>query len=52
MELLLSKAWDLFEADKRIEGFSSQTLKAYQLQSLLLIGYFKDVEMDWWIQIN
>ncbi|MEK4486143.1 hypothetical protein MHH81_11215 [Psychrobacillus sp. FSL H8-0484] len=44
--MLLSKAWALFEAYKRIEGFSSQTLKAYQLQSLLLIGYFKDVEMD------
>ena len=35
MELLL----------KRIEGFSPQTLKAYHLQTLLLIGYFKDVEM-------
>jgi integrase/recombinase XerD len=46
MELLLSKAWSLFEADKRIEGFSPQTLKAYHLQSLLLIGYFKDVEME------
>lgn len=31
MELLLSKAWTLFEADKRIEGFSLQTLKAYRL---------------------
>ena len=30
--------------DKRIEGFSPQTLKAYQLQSSLLIDYFKDVE--------
>ncbi|WP_342600892.1 site-specific integrase [Psychrobacillus sp. FSL H8-0483] len=46
MELLLSNAWASFEADKRIEGFSSQTLKAYQLQSLLLIGYFKDVELE------
>lgn len=44
--MLLSKAWSSFEADKRIEGFSPQTLKAYQLQSLLLIGYFKDVEME------
>jgi integrase/recombinase XerD len=46
MELLLSKAWASFEADKQIEGFSPQTLKAYRLQSLLLIGYFKDVEME------
>jgi len=44
--LLLSKAWSSFEADKRIEGFSRQTLKAYQLQSLLLIDYFKDVDME------
>ncbi|MER2261270.1 MAG: site-specific integrase [Psychrobacillus sp.] len=28
-----------------LEEFSPHTLKAYQLQSLLLIGYFKDVEM-------
>ncbi|MFJ8089158.1 site-specific integrase [Lysinibacillus sp. NPDC095746] len=44
--MLLSKAWTLFEVDKRIEGFSRQTLKAYRLQSLLLIGYFKYIEMD------
>ncbi|SES45949.1 integrase/recombinase XerD [Psychrobacillus sp. OK032] len=43
--MLLSKAWASFEADKRIEGFSPQTLKAYRLQSLLLIDYFKDIEM-------
>ena len=46
MELLLSKAWSSFEADKRIEGFSPQTLKACHLQSSLLIGYFKDVEIE------
>lgn len=46
MELLLSKAWTLFEADKRIEGFSPQTLKTYRLQSFLLIGYFKDIDME------
>ena len=44
--MLLSKAWTSFETNKRIEGFSPQTLKAYQLQSLLLIGYFKDVEIE------
>ena len=44
--MLLSNAWSSFEADKRIEGFLPQTLKAYQLQSMLLIGYFKDVEME------
>jgi integrase/recombinase XerD len=43
--LLLSKAWEAFESDKRIEGFSPQTLKAYRLQLSLLINYFKDVEI-------
>jgi integrase/recombinase XerD len=44
--LLLSKAWETYESDKRIEGFSPQTLKAYKLQSTLLIRYFKDVKID------
>jgi integrase/recombinase XerD len=42
----LSKAWESYEADKRIEGFSPQTLKAYRLQSKLLINYFSDVSID------
>jgi len=44
--LLLSKAWELYESDKRIEGFSHQTLNAYQLQSKLLIRYFNDVDIE------
>ncbi|MCZ8540738.1 site-specific integrase [Psychrobacillus psychrodurans] len=44
--MILLKAWASFEADKRIGGFSPQTLKAYLLKSLLLIDYFKDVEME------
>lgn len=44
--LILSKAWDSYEADKRIEGFSPQTLKAYRLQAMLLIRYFNDVNID------
>jgi len=44
--LLLSKAWEKYESDKRIEGFSPQTLKAYRLQSLLLIRYFDDVKIE------
>ncbi|MFJ8067139.1 hypothetical protein ACIQYS_21420 [Psychrobacillus sp. NPDC096426] len=44
--MLQSKVCSSFEADKRIESFSPQTLKAYQLQSLLLIDYFKDVEIE------
>ncbi|MGV3465476.1 MAG: tyrosine-type recombinase/integrase [Heyndrickxia sp.] len=42
--MLLSDAINNYEADKRIEGFSSQTLKAYRLQAKLLIDYFTDVE--------
>jgi integrase/recombinase XerD len=44
--LLLSKAWETYESDKRIEGFSPQTLKAYRLQSILLIRYFDDVKIE------
>lgn len=44
--MLLSKSWEAYKADKRIEGFSSHTLKAYGLQASLLIRYFNDVEMN------
>ena len=43
--MLLSQAWGKYESDKRIEGFSPQTLKAYQLQVTLLIRHFGDVEI-------
>jgi integrase/recombinase XerD len=46
MNLLLSQAWETYESDKRIEGFSPQTLKAYKLQSALLIRFLKDVQLD------
>ena len=42
--LLLSKAWETYAVDKRIEGFSPYTIKAYGIQANLLILYFKDVE--------
>jgi integrase/recombinase XerD len=44
--LQLSQAWETYEADKRIEGFSPQTLKAYRLQAKLLIKFIEDVEID------
>lgn len=44
--MLLSKAWETYESDKRIEGFSPQTLKAYKLQATLLIRYLKDVKLE------
>ena len=43
--MLLSKAWEGFESDKRIEDFSPQTMKAYRLQFVLLNEYFKDAEI-------
>lgn len=45
--MLLSKSWELYESDKRIEGFSPQTLKAYKLQSKLLIQHFNDVNIEY-----
>lgn len=42
IKLLLSREWEMYEADKRIEGFSPQTLKAYKLQSTLLLRFCKD----------
>ncbi|WP_100407692.1 tyrosine-type recombinase/integrase [Bacillus solitudinis] len=44
--MLLSQAYKNYESDKRIEGFSSQTLKAYKLQSGLLIRFFNDVPIQ------
>ena len=44
--MLLSQTWETYESDKRIEGFSPQTLKAYQLQVTLLIRHFGDVEIN------
>jgi integrase/recombinase XerD len=43
--LLLSRARELYESDKKIEGFFLLTLKAYQLQTKLLIQHFSDVDI-------
>ncbi|GAA0336481.1 tyrosine-type recombinase/integrase [Bacillus carboniphilus] len=43
--MLLLEIWEAYESDKRIEGFSPQTLKAYRLQANLLIRHFSDVEI-------
>jgi len=37
--MLLSDAAKAYEADKKIEGFSAQTLNAYRLQAKLLINH-------------
>ncbi|WP_342669988.1 site-specific integrase [Domibacillus iocasae] len=44
--MLLSQAWETYESDKRIEAFSPQTLKAYQLQVTLLIRHLGDIEIN------
>lgn len=36
----------MYQTDKRIEGFSPQTLKAYKLQYTLLIRFYKDVDVQ------
>ncbi|MEC5424786.1 hypothetical protein QGM71_14970 [Virgibacillus sp. C22-A2] len=44
--MLLSDAAMSYEADKRIEGFSAQTLKAYRLQAKLLMDYFGNINIS------
>ena len=44
--MLLSEVAKSYEADKRIEGFSSQTLRAYSLQMKLLIKYFNNIQIS------
>ena len=44
--MILSEAWDLYKADKQIQGYSSQTLKAYNVQLNLLIRNLGDRSLD------
>jgi len=44
--MILSEAWNLYKADKQIQGYSSQTLKAYNVQLNLLIRYLGDLPLD------
>lgn len=43
--MLVSEAWQLYKADKQIQGYSSHTLKVYNVQLLLLIKYFGDIQI-------
>jgi integrase/recombinase XerD len=43
--MLLSQAWSVYEADKRLLGYSPHTLKAYKLQFKLLIRHFGDIDL-------
>jgi len=42
----LTEAWEAYQADKRLLGYSPHTLKAYHLQLTLLARHFGDVELD------
>lgn len=42
----MSEAAKSYESDKRIEGFSSQTLNAYKLQAKLLMNYFGNIRIS------
>ena len=46
IQLLLSDVAKSYEADKRIEGFPPQTLRAYSLQMKLLIKYFGNIQIS------
>jgi len=43
---LISELWRLYEVDKRIQGFSPETLKAYALQLKMLISGLGDLEIS------
>lgn len=42
----LSEAWKAYEADKRIEGYSPHTIKAYVIQCRLLIRFLGDLDVQ------
>jgi len=41
--MLLSEAWEQYQLDKKIEGYSPLTLKTYCFQYNLLLRYFGDI---------
>lgn len=44
--MLLTEAWQLYVADKQIEGFSPATLKGYKIQHTLLVRHFGDIDVE------
>ncbi|MEN6325773.1 MAG: tyrosine-type recombinase/integrase [Syntrophomonas sp.] len=44
--MLFSDAWQLYVADKTIEGYSTCTLKSYHLQLKLLVRYLGDIDIE------
>lgn len=43
--MLLSEAWEKYQLDKKIEGYSPLTLKTYCFQYNLLLRFFGDIDM-------
>lgn len=43
--MILSELWRLYETDKRIQGFSPKTLKAYALQHKMLMNELGDLDI-------
>ena len=44
--ILLSEAWERYQSDKKIEGYSPLTLKMYSFQYKLLKRYLGDIKID------
>ncbi|MFC5447027.1 hypothetical protein [Paenibacillus aestuarii] len=44
--MILSELWHHYEADKRIQGFSPNTLKVYALQLKMLITNLGDLDIS------
>ncbi len=44
--MLLSEAWKRYQQGKKIEGYSSLTLKTYCFQYNLLLRFFGDIDMN------
>jgi len=44
--MLLSEAWQLYVADKTIEGYSQATLRLYRVQINLLIRHFGETDIE------
>lgn len=42
----LSEAWEMFESERRLQGFSSHTLEAYEIQKNLLIRNIGDMPIQ------
>lgn len=42
----ISEAWPLFEAERRLQGYSPYTLKAYKLQARLLAEHLEDPHIE------